>query len=139
MPRAMVIHHYAFGTGTKKFFYLERHRLLSLLSTLRPTTLAVLAPMLVATELALLAVARGEGWLSGKLAAYRSVWEARGWIADRRRKLEAMRARPDAALIGRFERVVDSPQVQSPIARRVRPLLWAYGTVAVALIRLLGR
>jgi GT2 family glycosyltransferase len=139
VPRAVVTHHYSFGTGTKKWFYLERHRMLSLLSTLRPTTLLVLLPLLLATELALLAVARNEGWLKEKLAAYRSVWAARRWIVARHRKLERMRVRPDAAIIGRFQRTVDSKQVQSGVARRVRPLLLAYGSAAIALIRLLGR
>ena len=139
VPRAIVTHHYSFGTGTKKWFYLERHRMLSLLSTLRPSTLLVLLPLLLATELALLAVARSEGWLPEKLRAYRSVWAARGWIRGRHRKLESMRVRPDAAIIGRFQRTVDSKQVQSGIARRVRPLLLADGTAAIALIRLIGR
>jgi len=139
VPRALVTHHYAFGTGTRKWFFLERHRLLSLLSTLRPTTLLVLAPLLLATELALVAVAAREGWRAEKLEAYRSVWGRRAWIRARRRKLAAMRERPDAAIIGRFHTTVDSPQVQSDVARRVAPLLRFYGAVAVAVIRAIGR
>jgi hypothetical protein len=105
----------------------------------RVSTLLVLAPMLLATELALLVVAGQEGWRAEKLKAYRSVWEARGWIRDRRRRLEAIRALPDAAVIERFDAVVDSPQVRSPIARRVAPLLRAYRAVAVAAVKTLGR
>ena len=139
VPRAQVIHHYSFGTGTRKWFFLERHRLLSLLSTWRASTLLVLGPLLLATELALLVVARSEGWQEEKLEAYRSVWASRGWIRARRRKLEAMRVRPDAAVIPRFQATVDSPQITAPVARRVAPLLVAYRHVAVALIRLIGR
>jgi len=139
VPRATVTHHYSFGTSPTKWFYLERHRLLSLLSMWRGSSLVVLAPLLVGTELALLVVARGEGWLGEKLRAYRSVWEARGWIRGRRRRLEAMRTMPDAAIAGRFQPTVDSPQVASPIARRVAPLLAAYHHGAVATIRVMGR
>jgi GT2 family glycosyltransferase len=139
VPRAVVTHHYTFGTNPKKWFYLERHRLLSLLSTLQVTTLLVLAPMLVATELALMLVAHREGWLKEKLAAYRSVWAARGWIRARRSKFATMRLRRDADIIGRFSPVVDSPQVESDVARRVEPVLRLYHRVAVLLIRAIGR
>lgn len=139
VPRAIVVHHYSFGTSTKKWFHLERHRALSLLSTLQPSTLLVLGPLLLATELALLLVARQEGWLAEKLEAYRSVWAARGWIRSRRRRFARLRERPDAAIIDRFRTTIDSPQIASPAARRVAPLLHAYGAVAVALVRLTSR
>jgi len=139
VPQATVRHHYSFGTGTTKWFYLERHRLLSLLSTFQVSTLIVLAPLHLATELALLLVARGEGWLPEKRRAYRSVWTSRGWIRSRRRRLATMRTRPDAAIIDRFSATVDSPQITSPLARRVAPLLLAYRTVAVAAVKAMAR
>lgn len=138
VPRATVVHHYSFGMGTTKWFYLERHRMLSVLSTFQISTLLVLAPLHLATELALLVVARGEGWLPEKRRAYWSVWASRGWIWHRRRRLAAMRTRPDAAIIERFSAAVDSPQIASPLARRVAPLLVAYRAVAVALIKTIG-
>jgi GT2 family glycosyltransferase len=113
VPQAKVIHHYTFGTSTKKWFWLERHRQLSLLSTLQLSTLLVLAPLHVGTELALLLVARREGWLAEKLRAYRSVWEARAWIRARRRKLAAMRVRPDAAFATASRRS-STPRRSSP-------------------------
>jgi len=139
VPRAIVTHHYTFGTSKTKWFHLERNRLLSLLSTYRPSTIGVLLVLLVGTELALLAVARREGWLDEKLRAYRAVWAKRAWIRARRRRLEAMRQRPDAAIIDRFQPTVDSPQVSSGVARRVAPLLRAYHVLAVAAIKSLGR
>lgn len=138
VPRARVIHHYTWGSGSAKWFYLERHRLLSLLSTLQLRTLAVLAPLLVATEVALLAVASREGWRAEKLRAWRSVWEARGWIRERRAKLDGMRVRTDATFIHRFAARIDSSQLQTTLAERVNPLLAAYHRAAVALIRALG-
>lgn len=138
-PRAQVIHHYTWGTSPSKWFYLERHRWLSLLSNYRGSTLAVLGPLLVGTELALLAVASREGWLAEKLRAYRSVWARRAWIRARRRRLEAMRVRPDADILPRFNPVVDSPQIESGVARRVAPALRLYALLAVAAVRALGR
>jgi GT2 family glycosyltransferase len=139
VPRARIIHHYSFTANNTKWFYLERHRLLSLLSTLRLSTLFVLAPLLMSTELALLVVARREGWLTEKIRAYRSVWQARGWIRRRRAKFAEIRTRPDAAIIERFQARVDSPQIASDVGRRVAPLLVAYRAVAVALVKTIGR
>ncbi len=139
VPEARIIHHYTFGTSKRKWFYLERHRLLSLLSTLRLTTLLVLAPLLVGTELALLLVAHREGWQAEKLEAYRSVWAARRWIRARRARLAAIRARPDAAIIDRFRATIDSPQIESGMARRAAPLLVAYHRAAVAIVHAIGR
>jgi GT2 family glycosyltransferase len=139
VPRATVLHHYSWGASGSKWFFLERHRALSVLTNFRWSTLVVLAPLLLATEVALLAVATREGWRAEKLRAYASVWAMRGWMRTRRRRLATLRRRPDAALIGRFRTTVDSPQIASPVARRVAPLLRAYGTVAVALVRAVGR
>ena len=139
VPEAQVIHHYSFGTGTRKWFWLERHRLLSMLSTWQLSTLLVLLPLTLATEAALLLVASREGWRKEKLEAYRSVWQARGWIRARRAKLATMRRRPDAAIIDRFQATVDSPQIESDVAAKVAPLLRAYFAVAVTIIKAIGR
>lgn len=138
-PRAKAIHHYSWGAGTEKWFYLERHRLLALLTNHRLSTLLVLAPLLLATEVALVLVAAREGWRAEKLRAYRAVWHRRQWIRERRRSLEAMRRLPDAAIIDRFRATVDTPQLASSIPGRVAPLLRLYRAVAVALVKALGR
>jgi GT2 family glycosyltransferase len=139
VPRAQVRHHYSWGEGTGKWFHLERNRLLSVLTNYERSTLAVLAPLLAGTELALLAVSASEGWLREKLRAYVAVWRRRGWMAERRRRLASLRRRGDAELIDRFQATVDTPQVVSPVARWAAPLLRAYRTFAVAAVRRLAR
>jgi GT2 family glycosyltransferase len=139
VPRARVRHHYSWGSGTTKWFYLERHRLLAVLSNYRLSTLLVLAPLLAGTELAVLALASHEGWRSEKLRAYRSVWERRRWIVARHRRLEAMRRLPDAQLIGAFRATVDTPQISSRIAQRAAPFLRLYARGARSLVRAIGR
>lgn len=139
VPRARVRHHYSWGTSAGKWFHLERNRLLSVLTNYRLSTLAVLFPLLAATEAALLAVAYREGWHTEKLRAYRSVWGARDWIRGRRQRFAATRSVPDADIIGRFEARVDTPQLQSGLARRVGPLLELYHRMAVAAVRRIGR
>src|SRR3712207_9283490 len=80
VPSAHVAHRYTWGSSSEKWFYLERHRWLSVLTNYQAATLALLAPLLAATEVALLVVATREGWRGEKLRAYRAVWERRHWI-----------------------------------------------------------
>ncbi len=56
-PDAVVTHGYEFARRGRKWFYLERNRLFSVLANYEPKTLILLTPLLLATELGLLALA----------------------------------------------------------------------------------
>ena len=68
-PAALVAHDYEFGANAEKWFWLERNRLAFLVRTYPGALLALLAPALLATELALLPVAVAGGWGRAKLRA----------------------------------------------------------------------
>jgi GT2 family glycosyltransferase len=68
-PTAVVAHDYEFGANAQKWFWLERNRLAFLVRTYPGALLALLAPALLATELALLPVAAAGGWGRAKLRA----------------------------------------------------------------------
>ena len=61
-PTAVVAHDYEFGANEQKWFWLERNRLAFLVRTYPGALLLLLAPALLATELALLLVSAGAGW-----------------------------------------------------------------------------
>jgi GT2 family glycosyltransferase len=68
-PAAVVAHDYEFSANTDKWRWLERNRLAFLVRTYPGALLLLLAPALLATELALLAVATAGGWGGQKLRA----------------------------------------------------------------------
>jgi N-acetylglucosaminyl-diphospho-decaprenol L-rhamnosyltransferase len=68
-PAAVVAHDYEFGANEDKWRWLERNRLAFLVRTYPGALLALLAPVLLATEVALLAVAALGGWGRQKLRA----------------------------------------------------------------------
>ena len=68
-PTAVVDHDYEFGANEQKWFWLERNRLAFLVRTYPGPLLALLAPVLLATELALLLVSATGGWGREKLRA----------------------------------------------------------------------
>lgn len=85
-PAAVVAHDYEFGAREHKWRWLERNRLAFLVRVYPGPLLILLAPGLLATELALLGVASSGGWGRQKLAAN---LEALRWLprllAERRR------------------------------------------------------
>jgi GT2 family glycosyltransferase len=133
-PDARAVHDYRFGENPQKWFWLERHRLASVLVNYEGRTLALVAPLLLATELALLAVAWREGWLDRKLAAYRSLWAGRARLRERRRAVARLRRAGDAALIGRFAGRIDSGQLDSPVVALANPALAAYRRLVIAVL-----
>ena len=68
-PAAVVAHDYEFSANADKWRWLERNRLAFVVRTYPGALLALLAPALLATELALLAVAASGGWGRQKLRA----------------------------------------------------------------------
>jgi GT2 family glycosyltransferase len=68
-PSAVVAHDYEFGANPDKWRWLERNRLALVVRTYPTSLLVLLAPVLLATELALLAVSATGGWGRQKLRA----------------------------------------------------------------------
>ena len=68
-PAAVVAHDYEFGANEQKWFWLERNRLAFLVRTYPGPLLALLAPVLLATEVSLLLVSVMGGWGREKLRA----------------------------------------------------------------------
>ena len=82
---AVVAHDYDFDASADKWRWLERNRLAFLVRTYPPSLLALLAPALLATELALLLVSAAGGWGPQKRQANREFlrWLPR-LLAERR-------------------------------------------------------
>jgi GT2 family glycosyltransferase len=134
-PRATLAHDYEFAKGDYKWTYLERNRWWCLLAHFEGRTLAALAPLLLAVELAILARSAREGWLMAKLAAYRALWRDRAALRERRRAIQASRRVGDRAIVARMTAAVDSPFLTSPAVRGANPALRAYRRLVERVIR----
>jgi len=86
---ARVDHDYEFDKGPEKWRHLERNRWATLIRTYPAALLALLAPALFATELALLLVAAAGGWLPQKLAAWGDVSRSFGRLRNERNEIQA--------------------------------------------------
>ena len=90
-PTAVVAHDYDFSASADKWRWLERNRLAFILRTYPGPLLALLAPALLATELALLPVAAAGGWGRQKLQANREFIRWMPRLLRERRALQRQR------------------------------------------------
>jgi GT2 family glycosyltransferase len=90
VPTARVEHDYEFEKGDYKWFHLERNRWWIVLGTYPGRLLALVAPALLASELALLAVAGRGGWLGAKLRSQAAVLRTLPMALRRRRAIQAL-------------------------------------------------
>jgi GT2 family glycosyltransferase len=133
---ARVEHDYEFAKGSHKWRYLERNRWATLVRTYPTALLALLAPALLATELALVAVAAAGGWLPQKLRAWGETLVALPRLLRERREIQVMRT----VSAGEFARGL-TPELDSAYlgaARRSRPLGAALRAYWRLVVRLLG-
>jgi GT2 family glycosyltransferase len=133
-PAARGVHDYHFGENPQKWFWLERHRLSSVLVNYEGRTLALLAPLVLAGELGLLLVAAREGWLGRKLAAYRSLWASRRDLLARRRAVQSARRVRDREILPMIAGRIDSGQLDNPLIPVANPLLAGYHRALLALL-----
>lgn len=138
-PAAVVDHDYEFGAREHKWRWLERNRLAFLIRVYPGPLLALLAPALLATELALLPAAWAAGWGRQKLAA---LVEAARWLPRLRRERRAIQAARTVSTTEFAEWLtpdLDSPFI--PAAARSAPaklLLRSYWRVVRLLLRSAG-
>ncbi len=126
-PAAVVDHDYEFGASPGKWRWLERNRWAMLIRVYPAPLLALLAPALLATELALIPAAIAGGWGRQKLAALADVVRWLPRLLRERCQVQATRTVSSAGLAAWLTPDLDSPFIPA-LARSapVRLALRAY-------------
>jgi GT2 family glycosyltransferase len=122
-PAAVVDHDYEFAKGASKWRYLERNRWSTIVRCYPGRLLLLLAPGLLATELALLVAAAAGGWLPQKLAAVGDTLRALPRLLRERRAVQATRTISAREFAAHLTPDLDSPYLGR--TGRSRPLRWA--------------
>ena len=113
-PTAIVDHDYEFGAREHKWRWLERNRWAFLIRVYPASLLALLAPALVLTELALIPASIAAGWGGQKLAA---IGEVARWLPRllcERRQIQATRTVSVAEFAAWLTPDLDSPFIPAP-------------------------
>jgi GT2 family glycosyltransferase len=128
-PRAVVHHDYDFGRNPDKLFYIERNRLINLLTHYRRRTLLLLAPALCAFEVVMLAHALWTGWFWKRLSVYgyflrRATW---AYLRHKRRQVQSLRCVSDREVAKHLTGTVQFAALDSlPLRYVVNPIFRVY-------------
>jgi len=134
-PKADVYHEYEFKRRPQKLYLLERNRLVFVLSSFSARLLVVVAPVLVAAEVALVLVAWREGWLRQKLAGWAWCVRNADWIRRHRRETQALRRTSDRELATMLTPVIDPGMLDVPaLVVAMNPLMELYWSLARRLL-----
>lgn len=130
-PRADVYHDYEFERHAKKRYFMERNRIAFISTCFSLRTLVLLAPVLLATECAMLTLAARQGWLREKLAGWLWIVRNHRMLLRRRRETQLRRRVRDSDLATLLTAVVDPGMLDVPLlVRMFNPLLLLYWNVA---------
>ena len=135
-PAAIVDHNHEFSAYESKWRCLERNRWAVLIRNYPTSLLLLLAPALIATELALIPVSIAEGWWRHKLAATVDVIRWLPRLLRERRQVQAARTVSAAQFTAWLTPDLDSPFIAP--AARLAPVCFALRTYWRAVRRLLG-
>jgi len=104
VPEAVVYHKYTLKMNPDKFFRLERCRHTFVLSILKPLTLLITLPLLVATEflIVMYSLLKGKDYIKAKARAFGSVFKWFQSIRERRVQYEQLRKYSDFKLLKRL-------------------------------------
>jgi GT2 family glycosyltransferase len=138
-PEAIVVHEYEFEKGAHKWFYLERNRTWALASNLQLRTLALLAPVLLATEAVVVARAISQRWLTEKARAWRSLLASAPELVRWRRSVQATRSVSDYTVLELFSGGLETELIDAGLPRWVNPLMERYRRLVRVLLRLSER
>lgn len=138
-PSAVVDHDYDFAGGGPKWRWLERNRWSVLIRVYPSSLLALLAPALLATELALIPSSIAGGWGRQKLQANLDVLRRLPRLLRERRQIQRRRKVSAAEFASRLTPDLDSPFIP-PIARSApaQLMLRAYWRAVRDLLRQLA-
>jgi GT2 family glycosyltransferase len=134
-PEAVVVHDYEFEKGAHKWFYLERNRVWALLSNLQLRTLALLSPVLLITEVVVLARAISEGWLAEKARAWASLLAQIPELIRWRRSVQAARNVSDYRVLELFSAGIETELIHPSLPRWANPCLEHYRRLVLRLLK----
>jgi GT2 family glycosyltransferase len=121
VPDAIALHRYEFGRNPFKFYLVERNRLMFVSTLWSTRALLLLAPPLLALEVAMTLLSIKQGWFAEKRRGWAWLWQHRKDLRQRRRLLQGEKAIADRVWMDRLTDRLDTPLIPLP-AVVLRPL-----------------
>lgn len=125
-PKSLVRHYYNFSRSIAKWHWMERNRTAVLLKNYSFLTLLVLAPVIIATDVAIWAFAVKGGWLKEKWKA--SIWFLKPstwkYILNGRDQIKRIRRVPDWFILRRMTWKIEYQDMKAGWAEKIANPFW---------------
>ncbi len=107
-PRAIMYNKYEFQRSIKKYYYMDRNRIISILKNYRFSTLALIAPAFLLMELGLALYSIKTGWFKDKIRTWLYFFNFDNWkdIYKARKEIQA-------------KRIISEKQIAEMVAGRI--------------------
>jgi GT2 family glycosyltransferase len=118
-PNAVACHKYEFSRSVKKFYWLERNRLLCIFKNYKLRTLILILPALLIMEIGLFIFSLKSGWFREKIRVYKYFFSPASWryILKTRKEAQALRKAKDRDIIKMFSGKIMYQEINSgPLA-----------------------
>jgi GT2 family glycosyltransferase len=128
-PRSVVYHKYEFAKSIKQYYFMERNRLIFLLTAYEIWTLFLILPMWMIMELGLLVFALFNGFWQEKIKVYGWFLETQNWryLRRRRQQINQSRQKKDRDLIKYLSAKIEFQEIDNWVLREIgNPLLAGY-------------
>jgi len=136
--KSVVYHDYEFSRSIKKFYWMERNRVIVHCSHLKWKTLLLLGPLMTLMELALFAFALKGGWIKEKVLVCVDLMRPGTWkhIMKKRRESTLIRAVPDKEIVRLFTGSISHQETNNPVVERIaNPALTVVWIILKSIIR----
>ncbi|MBU0722301.1 glycosyltransferase family 2 protein [Patescibacteria group bacterium] len=102
--QAVVYHKYEFCRSIKKYYWMDRNRIVVILKNYRFATLLLIAPAFLVMEIGLILFALKGGWFKEKINVYKYFLKLKNWrhIMSERKKIQSARILSDKNIIKLF-------------------------------------
>jgi hypothetical protein len=125
----VVYHKYEFAKSIKQYYFMERNRLIFLLTAYEIWTLFLILPMWMIMELGLLVFALFNGFWQEKIKVYGWFLETQNWryLRRRRQQINQSRQKKDRDLIKYLSAKIEFQEIDNWVLREIgNPLLAGY-------------
>ncbi|MBI2459003.1 MAG: glycosyltransferase family 2 protein [Parcubacteria group bacterium] len=135
-PEAVVCHKYEFSRSVKKYYWLDRNRIIASLKNYHWATLLLIAPAFVIMEIGLIFFAFKGGWLKEKIKVYKYFLSLKNWryLVRARKQTQELRRVKDKDIIKLFSGKIwyqEIGEARLKVANVIFNLYWQIAKVLI--------
>ncbi len=127
-PRAVVYHKYEFSRSVKKYYWMDRNRIIAMLKNYRWPTLVAIAPAFLVMEAGLILFSLKSGWFREKLRVWLYLLSPKHWpyLRQARRSSQRLRRRSDRSVTRLFSGRIWYQEIDDVKLRLINPVFALY-------------